>query len=126
MLRHEPSINFILRVAIKDFQCSGVLIPQGSMAIGLVSAINRDPERFNEPEKFDISRQPNAQSIFGGGPHVCIGAALARMEAQSCFSALLEEFPRIEIAGEPLWWVDRTNQRGLQSLPIMISRHAAA
>ena len=125
MLRHEPSINFILRVAVKDFQCSGVLIPQGSMAIGLVSAINRDPERFNDPEKFDISRQPNAQSIFGGGPHVCIGAALARMEAQSCFSALLEEFPRIEIAGEPLWWVDRTNQRGLQSLPIIISRHVA-
>lgn len=125
MLRYEPSINFILRVAIKDFQCGEIIIPQGSMAIGLVNAINRDPERFEEPEKFDISRQPNAQSIFGGGPHVCIGAALARMEAQICFSILMEEFSLIELAGEPLWWIDRTNQRGLKSLPIVISRYSA-
>jgi cytochrome P450 len=122
MLRYEPSINFILRVAIKDFRCGEFCIPAGSLAIGLVGAINRDPARFEDPDVFDITRQPNAQSIFGGGPHVCIGAALARLEAQAGFTALLERFPRIELAGEPVWWVDRTNQRGLQNLPVRLGR----
>lgn len=118
MLRYEPSINFILRVAIRDYTCGGVSVPAGSLAIGLVGAINRDPARFEHPDTFDIARQPNAQSIFGGGPHVCIGAALARLEAQTAFGALLRRFERIELAGEPVWWSDRTNQRGLQSLPL--------
>jgi len=122
MLRFEPSINFILRVAITDFRIGAFLIPAGSMAIGLVGAINRDPARFEEPDAFDIARQPNAQSVFGGGPHVCIGAALARMEAQIGFTALMDRYPRIELAGEPLWWTDRTNQRGLQSLPIRLGQ----
>jgi hypothetical protein len=122
MLRYEPSINFILRVAIKDFQCGGFTIPAGSMAIGLVGAINRDPARFEDPNAFDVARQPNAQSIFGGGPHVCIGAALARLQAQTAFAGLLERFPRIELAGEPVWWTDRTNQRGLESLPVRLNR----
>jgi len=120
MLRHEPGINFILRVAIEDYDCAGVRIPAGSLAIGLVCAINRDPARFEAPDAFDIGRQPNAHSIFGGGPHVCIGAALARMEAQAAFSGLLARFPRIELAGEPVWWADRTNQRGLQTLPVLL------
>jgi cytochrome P450 len=122
MLRYEPSINFILRVAIKDFQCGGFRIPAGSMAIGLVGAINRCPARFEDPDVFDIARQPNAQSIFGGGPHVCIGAALARLQAQTGFTALLERFPRIELDGDPVWWVDRTNQRGLERLPVRLGR----
>jgi hypothetical protein len=120
MLRYEPSINFILRVAIKDFQCGTFRIPAGSLAIGLVGAINRDPARFDDADVFDIARQPNAQSIFGGGPHVCIGAALARLEAQVGFNALMQRYPRIELAGEPVWWVDRTNQRGLQALPVRL------
>ena len=126
MLRYEPGINFILRVAIGDFQCGEVLIPAGSLAIGLVGAINRDPARFEDPDVFDISREPNPHYIFGGGPHVCIGAALARMEAQAGFTALLERFPRIELAGEPVWWVDRTNQRGLQTLPLRLGQGAEA
>lgn len=122
ILRYEPSINFILRVAITDYPCGGVRIPAGSLAIGLIGAINRDPARFESPDRFDIARQPNAQAIFGGGPHVCIGAALARLEAQAAFAALLERFPRIELAGEPVWWTDRTNQRGLQTLPLRLGR----
>lgn len=122
MLRFEPSINFILRVAIRDYKCGDVLIPAGSMVLGLVGAINRDPARFQNPDVFDITRKPNAQSIFGGGAHVCIGAALARLEIQVAFSVLLENFSRIELAGEPVWWSDRTNQRGLQTLPVRLTR----
>lgn len=121
ILRCEPGINFILRVAISDFQCGEVCIPAGSIAIGLVGSINRDPARFVDADIFDISRQPNAHSIFGGGPHVCIGAALARMEAHAGFTALIDRFPRIEISGDPVWFVDRTNQRGLKTLPLIVS-----
>jgi cytochrome P450 len=120
MMRYEPGINFILRVAISDYTCGDVPIPAGSLAIGLVGAFNRDPEHFENPDVFDVARQPNLHAIFGGGPHVCIGAALARMEAQVGFSALLDRYSTIELAGEPEWFVDRTNQRGLERLPLRV------
>ncbi|MBG6160493.1 cytochrome P450 [Labrenzia sp. EL_195] len=122
ILRFEPAINFILRVAIEDFESHGVSIPSGSLVLGLVGAINRDPARFAKAETFDVARRPNAQSIFGGGPHVCIGAALARLEVEVAFSELIRNFSKIELAGEPVWWTDRTNQRGLQTLPLRFSR----
>ncbi len=122
ILRFEPAINFILRVAIEDFEVAGVTIPAGSMALGLVCAINRDPERFPEATRFDITRRPNAQYIFGGGPHICIGAALARLEVEVALSVLLETFPDIALSGDPVWWSDRTNQRGLESLAVVFRR----
>ena len=122
MLRFEPSINFILRVAIEDFSYGDMVIPAGSLVLGLIGAINRDPARFDDADAFNITRRPNAQYIFGGGPHVCIGAPLARLEVQAAFTALLERYSRIELAGEPVWWTDRTNQRGLQSLPVRLIR----
>jgi cytochrome P450 len=122
MLRYEPGSSIIPRAGIKDFQCGDVRIPAGSLAIGLVGAINRDPERFADPDAFDITRQPNPQLAFGGGAHVCIGKALARMTGQVAFNALMNRFPRIELAGEPVWWTDRSDQRGLESLPVRFGR----
>ncbi|MDJ0933268.1 cytochrome P450 [Breoghania sp.] len=122
IMRHEPAINFILRVAIEDFEYGGMIIPAGSLVLALICAINRDPARFENAESFDIARRPNAQIIFGGGPHVCIGASLARLEVEVALSVLLERFSRIELAGDPVWWTDRTNQRGLESLPVMFGR----
>lgn len=122
MLRYEPGGNFILRVAISDYQCGEVRIPAGSLAIGLVGAINRDPARFDDPEAFDIARRPNPHSVFGGGPHVCLGAALVRMTAQVAFNAFLDRFPRIELAGEPAWWTHRSDQRGLHTLPLRLGQ----
>jgi cytochrome P450 len=87
-----------------------------------VGAINRDPARFKDPDLFDISRESNPHYVFGGGPHICIGKALARMTAQVAFTALMDRFPRIELAGEPVWWVDRSDQRGLQALPLRLGQ----
>jgi hypothetical protein len=122
MLRYEPGSSIIPRAGIKEFQCGNVRIPAGSLAIGLVGAINRDPERFEDPDAFDIARAPNPHSAFGGGAHVCIGKALARMTGQVAFNALMNRFPRIELAGEPVWWTDRSDQRGLESLPLRFGR----
>lgn len=121
-MRMEPGGNMILRIALEDFEVEGIRIPKGSPVIGLVGAINRDPERFNDPDKLDIGRLANAQLTFGGGKHVCIGAPLARLEAQLAFSAVLEKYARIELAGDPVWRLDRMNARGLGRLPVRLER----
>jgi cytochrome P450 len=121
MLRYEPGSSLIPRAGIEDFECEGVTIPAGALAIGLVGAINRDPDRFADPDRFDITRQPNTHSSFGGGGHTCIGKALARMTGQIAFNALMDRFARIELAGDPVWWTDRSDQRGLDDLPLVLA-----
>jgi hypothetical protein len=122
MLRFEPGSSIIPRAGIRDFQCGAVRIPAGSLAIGLVGAINRDPGRFENPDVFDIARQPNHHTAFGGGAHICIGKALARMTTTVAFNALMDRFSRIELAGEPVWWTDRSDQRGLEKLPLRLGQ----
>lgn len=123
-LRYEPGGNMILRVAIEDYPVGGSVIPAGSLAIGLIGAVNRDPARFEQPDRLDIGRQPNAHFTFGSGIHICIGAALARLEAQIAFDALLDRFPAIELAGEAQWRLDRINARGLGTLPVRLGAAA--
>lgn len=120
MLRFEAGSSIIPRAAIKDYQCGDVRIPAGALAIGLVGAVNRDPAAFDDPDVFDLARKPNAHRAFGGGPHICIGKALARLTAHVAFNALMDRFERIELAGEPEWWTDRSDQRGLNRLPIRL------
>ncbi|CTQ60455.1 cytochrome P450 [Roseibium album] len=119
-LRMEPGGNMILRVAREDFDVEGVTIPKGAPVIGLIGAINRDPGRFENADVLDIARPANAQFTFGGGAHFCIGAPLARLEAQIAFSRFLEKYPQIELAGEPEWRLDRMNARGLGRLPVKV------
>lgn len=123
-LRYEPGGNMILRVAIENFQLGDALIPAGSLVVGLVGAVNRDPSRFERPDSLDIGRRPNPHFTFGSGIHVCIGAPLARIEAQIAFDFVLARFPHIELDGEPAWRLDRVNARGLQSLPVRLGRAA--
>jgi hypothetical protein len=123
MLRYEPGSSIIPRAVVTDFQCCDTLFPAGSLAIGLVGAISRDPAAFRNPDVFDVAREPNLHHVFGGGPHICIGKALARMTAQVAFTMLMDRFPTIELAGEADWWVDRSDQRGLNSLPLRLRTH---
>lgn len=123
-LRVEPGGNMILRIALEDVEVEGTLIPKGSPVIGLIGAINRDPARFDRPDELDIGRPANAQFTFGGGAHVCIGAPLARLEAQIAFSAVLGKYANIELAGKPEWRLDRMNARGLGHLPLRVESAA--
>ncbi|WP_321505413.1 cytochrome P450 [Breoghania sp.] len=122
MLRFEPGCSFIIRVAIEDYECAGARIPEGALAIGLTGATNRDPERFDDPDTFDITRRHNAHHVFGGGAHICLGKTQVRMTAQTLFAHLLERFARIELAGEPVWWTHRSDQHGLHTLPIKLGQ----
>lgn len=121
MLRYESGSSIIPRAGVEDFQCGDVCIPAGALAIGLVGAINRDPARFDDPDTFNITRKPNHHSAFGGGPHICIGKALARMTTEVAFNALMDRYSRIELAGDATWWTDRSDQRGLSSLPLKLT-----
>lgn len=124
-MRFEPGGNMILRVAIEDLEVAGTRIPKGSLCIGLIGAINRDPAVYPDPERLDIGRNPNPHFTFGSGIHLCVGAPLARLEGQVAFDALLDRYPVLELDGEPCWRLDRLNARGLGSLPVRVERGAA-
>ncbi|WP_316976531.1 cytochrome P450 [Shumkonia mesophila] len=121
-LRVEPGGNMVLRVAAKDVDICGTLIPAGSPIIGMIGAINRDPARFERPDDLDVGRPGNAHFTFGGGPHFCLGAPLARLEGQIAFASLLDRWPSIALAGQPEWRLDRLNARGLRTLPVKVGR----
>lgn len=119
LLRFEPPGNINARVAIEDVEVGAALIPQGSMLIVLLAAVNRDPSVFAEPDRLDVARDPNPHQTFGGGMHHCIGAPLARLEAEVAFRQLLSRYRHIELAGDAVWH-DRINLRGLTMLPLRV------
>ena len=89
----------------------------GERVVAYLGAGNRDPRQFTEPERLDLARADNAPLSFGGGIHYCLGAPLARLEAQVAFPALLRRFPKLELTGEPQRR-DSLTIRGFTSLPV--------
>jgi len=98
MLRYDPPVQSTVRVTKADAQINGVEIKEGSAVFVVLAAVNRDPAQFPDPERFDITRDPNDHLAFGDGIHFCLGAALARLEALIAFGAMLERFPRLRLA----------------------------
>jgi cytochrome P450 len=96
-------------------------IDAGQVVIPLIGGANRDPERFPQPERFDVARKGEMPLTFGWGIHHCLGAPLARMEAQIVFTKLAERFARIEPAG-PIPRFSTTFLRGVPSLPVHVTR----
>jgi pimeloyl-[acyl-carrier protein] synthase len=95
MIRFDTSVPFFFRIAKQDVTIGGKEIAAGSViALGL-GAANHDPEKFEEPEVFDITRTPNEHFGFGSGIHFCLGAALARMELTICLTTLLKRLPNL-------------------------------
>jgi cytochrome P450 len=97
-----------------------VLVPKGEPVLVTLAAADRDPERFTDPDAFDIHRPENPHIAFGYGVHYCLGASLARMEGQIAIGTLLRRLPHLRLAIDPgqLVWRPGVVIRGVQHLPI--------
>jgi len=92
-----PSGGGLPRYARADIDIAGVTIRTGDAVLIAGAAANRDPAAFPDPDRFDITRNPNPHLAFGHGPRFCIGASLARLELHAVFAALPQRFPSLEL-----------------------------
>jgi hypothetical protein len=119
-LRFDGPIGATLRILHEDAAFGSVVIPHDSRVVVLLEAANRDPAKFPEPDRFDIGRTPNEHLAFGGGVHLCLGAHLARMEAQEAIGALVSRTRGIEALTEKRSW-GRSLFRVPATLPVRLS-----
>src|ERR671916_603241 len=121
-LRYWGPVDFIgRRIAKEDVEVDGTVIPTGEQATVSLASANRDPERFANPDVFDISRaDANRHVAFGKGIHVCLGAPLARVEGQVAFATLFRRYPELRLAvpDEEVGW-SGSFLRGFARLPVL-------
>lgn len=125
LLRFEAPVQATSRWATAEVDVLGTVIPADTKLVLLLGAANRDPRRYTDPGRFDPDRTDVQPLSFGAGGHFCLGAPLARLEAQIALPRLLDRFPDLAMTGEPVrrdTWVGR----GLDELPITTGRAAGA
>ena len=98
MIRYDPPLHLFARTAAEPVHIAGVTITPGQEIAALLGAANRDPAAFGDPDTFDVARDPNPHLGFGAGLHFCLGAPLARIEAQAGLAALLDHAPDLALA----------------------------
>ncbi len=120
-LRYEPPVDITGRIASRDMEISGCPVKQKQPLNFFLRAANRDPAVFDDPDRFDVSRPHKPHVSFGGGAHICIGAPLARLEAQVALVRLFERFPNLRLADpdEAPTWRMLPFFRGLERLELI-------
>ncbi len=111
-LRSDAPIQLLFRTAVRETELRGVKIPEGTWVCPLLGSANRDERRFDEPDRFDVARNPQGHVGFGFGKHFCLGASLARLEATAALEALVPELLRRRRAEPGLERVDSFLVRG--------------
>ena len=117
-LRYDAPVKSIQRLASQDVEMRDKVMRKDDRIRWFISSANRDPNVFADPDRFDITRQPNRHVAFGNGVHHCLGATLARVEGQEVFKALAERFPGMQMATEALEYQPSITFRSLKSLPV--------
>ncbi|MFE5514278.1 cytochrome P450 [Streptomyces sp. NPDC056529] len=118
VLRWDPPVHALNRVASEDLEFFGEKVVRGSAVTLLVAAGNRDPKRFADPHRFDPDREGNQKQLtFSAGAHYCLGAALARLTAETAIPLLLRRLPGLKVVGSP-GFRDQIVQRGHDRLPV--------
>ena len=117
-LRYDGSNQLVQRVSNEDFELGGERIRAGEVCSILTGAASRDPAVFDHPDRLDLRRKGIQHFGFGGGSHVCLGAALARTELQLVLGSLIARFPDLQLGDGPLRYRDSLVLRGLESLPL--------
>lgn len=115
--RYRPPVNVWFRVTTKDVELGGVRIPAHQQLLMVIGSANRDEAHFAEPDRFDITRNPNPHLGFGNGAHFCLGAPLARLESRLALSALLTELNELSVEG-PLTALPGIQANGVTTLPL--------
>lgn len=118
MLRYESPSQHTGRLAPDDVRLGDKLIRKGQAVMAVMAAANRDPERFPDPDRFDVARKDNRHLAFGYAAHFCFGAALARVEGQEVFDAIIRRLPDLELLPGRLTWRNNLGLRGLTALPV--------
>ena len=121
-LRYDSPAMGVVRVALEDVEVNGRVLSAGQSAFVALTSANRDPAVFDDPDRFDIGRGDSRHVSFGQGIHLCVGAALARMETKIAVGSLLARFSRLQLATDKLDWIRSRSMRGLTSLPIAVNR----
>lgn len=122
MLRFEPPVQATRRFATEDIHFHGTDFKQGDLIFVSIAGSNRDPKANSNPDTFDINRENGKQISFGYGIHLCIGAALARLESKATFEALLDAFNDIKLLDPEPAWGHNPFFRGLNHLNIQVTR----
>ena len=122
LLRFDSPVQFTRRIAADDLTVGDDVIPGGSVVLLGLGAANRDPDKWGPTaDRVDLARDgANTHVSFGGGPHHCLGAALARLEAQIALPRLVRRFPRMTAAYEQPAWGARMVLRGVEHLPVTL------
>ncbi|MFD6634225.1 cytochrome P450 [Micromonospora chalcea] len=124
LLRYDSPVQLTSRMSTAPARYGDVDLPPESWVIVMLGAANRDPRRYPDPARFDPWRPQVHPLSFGAGPHYCLGAALARLEAQVAFPLLLRRLPGLAVAGRPERRV-RLTLRGHATLPVRVGREAS-
>jgi cytochrome P450 len=118
LLRYEAPSPCNGRWTLRPYETHGVTIPAGSKVLLLNGSANRDALEFDDPDRFDVRRQIKRQISFGFGPHYCLGAALARLEARVALEGTLARFPHWDVDPAEIVPVHTTTVRGYSHVPI--------
>jgi cytochrome P450 len=118
LLRYDSPIQRQGRIAKEDMEIGGLQIPKGHRVFLVLGAANRDETQFPDPDRLDIRRADVRHLSFGMGAHYCVGAALARIEAQVTITSLLRRFPKLSLARAEIDWLDNWTIRGPKSLSL--------
>jgi cytochrome P450 len=124
LLRFANPVNHVtVRFTTEDLPIGDVVIPAGEQVLIAISSADRDPAQFPDPDRLDLGRDTSGHVAFGHGIHYCLGAPLARMEAEVALGALLARFPEISLAvpARELRWRPVSLMNGLESLPVRLA-----
>ena len=119
-LRYDTSSQSIARTVTKDFQTHGRKVAAGDRMLLLIGSANRDSRTFADGDRYDVRRVPDTQALvsFGAGPHYCLGAALARLEARVALDELVRRVREFDVDEAGARRVHSSNVRGFATLPV--------
>ncbi len=118
LLRYDSPIKFIARPAVDELNVHNHHIQPGQIVYALIGSANRDPAKFPNPDAFDVSRDNGLHLSFGSGPHFCLGATLACLEAEIAFNTVLRRLPNLRLVNPIPDWLTTVALRALRSLPL--------